>query len=360
MKTIGLMLLVALALAGCASASAPPPQPAPTEPARVLNFYNWDTYIDPSILADFEQRHGVTIHYETYESNEDLLAALEAGATDYDLIVPTDYMVSVLRSKGMLAVLNKDNLPNLKNLDPDFASPAYDPGGRYCVPYQWGTMGIGYDARAVGRELDSWADIFDPEFAGRVSMLSDPRFSLGVALIYLGYSPNSTSSTEIAQARDLLVAHATQIAEYAPDTGQDLLREDQVDMAYEWSGDIFQLIAENPDFRYVIPKEGSIIWTDSICIPITAPHPELAESFINYLLEPAVGAALSNYIHFGSPNQAAEPLLNTADRNNPALYPPSDVQRRLFYLVDVGPQTTELYDQAWQQVLGAQNGQGQK
>jgi spermidine/putrescine transport system substrate-binding protein len=212
-------------------------------------------------------------------------------------------------------------------------------------------MGIGYNLKATGREIKGMKDFFDPAFAGRVSGLDDAREMLGTVLIYLGYSPNTTQKDEIDAARDLLVSQSKQIASYAPDTGQDLLAEGQVDMAFEWSGDILQLVEENPDIRYVIPEEGSLIWTDNMCIPASAPHKELAEKFINYILEPEVGAALSDFIHYATPNMAALPLINEADRNNPALYPPDQVRASLFFLADVGPEATSLYDQAWAQVM---------
>ena len=349
--------MLVVALSGCGG--TPTPAPTPTEAAaeQALNIYNWDTYIDPAVLTDFEQEFGVKIRYDLFENNEAMLEAVQDGTTDYDIVVPTDYMVEIMHKAGLLAPLNKNNIPNFGNLDPSFVSPAYDPGNRYCMPYQWGTMGIGYNIRATQRELTSWKDLFDPAFAGRVSLLADARLTMGVVLLYLGYSPNTTSATEIAEARDFLIEHADQIAEFAPDTGQDLLAEGTVDVAFEWSGDIFQVMEDNADLRYVIPEEGALLWTDNLCILATAPHKEMAEKFINYVLEPAVGAAISNYIRFGSPNQAALPLLNAEDRNNPAIYPSDQVRQRLFLLADVGPVGTRVYEEAWAEVLAAKGGQ---
>lgn len=349
--------MLVVALSGCGG--TPTPAPTPTEAAaeQALNIYNWDTYIDPAVLTDFEQEFGVKIRYDLFENNESMLEAVQDGTTDYDIVVPTDYMVEIMHKADLLAPLDKDNIPNFGNLDPSFVSPAYDPGNRYCVPYQWGTMGIGYNIRATQRELTSWKDLFDPAFAGRVSLLADARLTMGVVLLYLGYSPNTTSATEIAEARDFIIEHADQIAEFAPDTGQDLLAEGTVDVAFEWSGDIFQVMEDNADLRYVIPEEGALLWTDNLCILATAPHKEIAEKFINYVLEPTVGAAISNYIRFGSPNQAALPLLNAEDRNNPAIYPSDQVRQRLFLLADVGPVGTRVYEEAWAEVLAAKGGQ---
>lgn len=354
---IGLCTM-AMLLVACAAPAAPAePTGEPTEESaeRVLNIYNWDTYIDPAVLTDFEQQFGVTINYEIYANNEEMLETVQAGPVDYDIVVPTDYMVSIMRREGLLAALEHDNIPNFANLDPAFVNPIYDPGNRYCIPYQWGTMGIGYNVRATGREIESWADLFDPAFAGRVSLLADARLTMGMVLLYLGYSPNTTNPVEIEAARDFLIEHADAIAAYAPDTGQDLLAAGEVDLAFEWSGDIFQVMEDDPDIRYVVPREGSLVWTDNMCILASASHKELAEAFINYVLTPEVGAAISNYVHFSSPNRAALPLINPQDRNNPALYPPPDVRARLFFLADVGPDATVLYDRAWEEVLAAWN-----
>ncbi len=354
---LGGCIVVVVVLAACASPTPPvglTVAPTVTPTPRVLNIYNWDTYMDPAVLTSFEQEFGVTIQYDIYASNEEMLERVTSSSVDYDIVVPTDYMVAIMRRQGLLSPLNRANIPNFDNLDPAFINPVYDPGNRYCIPYQWGTMGIGYNIRATGREIESWADLFDPAFAGRIAMLGDARLTMGVVLLYLGYSPNTTSAAEIAAARDFLLAHSDAIAAYAPDTGQDMLAAGEVDLAFEWSGDVFQVMAEDPDLRYVIPREGSLIWTDNMCILAGAPHQALAETFINYVLRPEVGAAISNYIHFSSPNQAALPLIQAEDRNNPALYPPADVRARLFFLADVG-EATALYDQAWAEVLAAWN-----
>jgi len=348
-------LLIAVLVGGCATSNnvAVAVPTATVAPATELNIYNWDTYIDPAIITDFEQRYGVKINYEIFGSNEELYDKVKGGTTNYDIVVPSDYMVAIMREEKMLAPLDRTRIPNLQNIAPEFQNPFYDPGNRYCAPYQWGTMGIGYNLAATGKEISGLKDFFDPVYRGRVAMLDDMRLSLGVVLLYLGYSPNTSNPNQIAAARDFLIARADHIVEYAPDTGQDLLAAGQVDLAFEWSGDIFQLMSESPDFRYVIPEEGSLVWTDNICILATAPHKALAETFINYILEPRIGATLSNFIRFSSPNLAALPYINEQDRNDPALYPSEVVRKRLFFITNVSSQTNALYEQAWQEVLAS-------
>ena len=353
------LLAAALILSACAGI---PPAAAPTEVGtqapvegdpQVLNFHNWQTYIDPIILSDFEKKFNVKINYTLYSSNEQLLEDVHANPGAYDLVVPSDYMLTIMRRENLVAPLNKDNVPNMKNLDLAFLNLPFDPGNRYCVPYQWGTGGIGYNIKKTGREITKWADLFDPAFAGRVAMLDDPRMSLAAVLLYLGYSPNTTNHTEIEQARDFLTSQSEQIKTYTLNAGQDLLVNGDVDITVEWSGDIYQAMADHPDLRYAIPEEGTIVWVDNICVMADTSHPELAEKFINYLLEPKVGAALSNFIRYASPNQASLPFINQEDLNNPSLYPPEATRRLMFYLADLGPDDTNFYNAAWDAVIKA-------
>ena len=352
-KQIGRFIIAALLLflAGCQSGAVEPPGQTPAEAPRVLNIYNWDTYIDPDILADFAAEFDVTINYDIFESSEEMIATIRANPSAYDLVVPTDYSVAVMRRERLLGVLNWDNIPNQGNIDSAFLNPPYDPGGRHCVPYQWGTMGVGYNEAAVGRTISSWEEFFSPEFYGRIALMDSSRTTLGLTLLYLGYSPNSGNPAEIAAARDFLISINEHIVAYAPDTGQDMLLDGTADLVIEWSGDISQIMGENANIRYLIPTEGSIIWTDSICLMAEAQNPELAEAFINYLLEPEVGAALSDYIRYASPNEAAQRLLPLSDLANPILYPTIATRQRLFSLVDVGGEFERLYADAWAAVI---------
>lgn len=353
---VTLLAMVTL-LVACQRNEAPESiTPEAAEGSRpVLKVYNWDTYIDPEILTSFEEEYGVTVDYQIFDNDFDVLEELRAGPTDYDVIVPSDFVVAMMRKEGLLAPLNKEAVPNVNNLDPTFVSPVFDPANRYCMPYQWGTVGIGYNEAATGREITSWADFFDPQFAGRVAFLDDYRTTMGLVLLILGYSPNTTNPRQIAEAADFLKQHADQIGAYTGDDAQDLLNSGQFDMVVEWSGDIFQVMEENEDIRYVIPAEGSIIWTDNICIPTTSTNQSLGEQFINYILEPEIGAKLSNYVQYGTPNEASLPFIDQEVLADPAVYPPDSVRERLFFLVDVNLAATQLYEQAWAEILEGQN-----
>jgi spermidine/putrescine transport system substrate-binding protein len=352
--------VLALAIVLSACTINPPATPVlnatPTpeiETSNELRIFNYDTYIDPSILDTFQQRTGAVIQYDTYDNQDEMYEVVLAGEELYDLIVVTDYLVPVMTSEGLLLPLNKENIPNLANLDPNFLSPAFDPGGRYCAPYQWGTIGIGYNKLAIYTPPSSWKDLFEPQYAGQVALLEDSRAQMGIGLLMLGHSPNTTDAIQIAEMEQLFLANKDKILTYAPDNGQDLLEAGDADMVVEYNGDIMQMMEDNSNIQYVIPKEGTVLWVDSICIPYNVQNRSMAEEFINYLLEPQVSADLSNYTRYSTPNAAAMQYINEADRNNPALYPSDELRRKLFYIVDVGQATNLLYEAAWSEILAS-------
>lgn len=351
--TFFLLFIISVLLPiGCAGSNSTAPSPSSSQ--TVLSLYNYSTYTAPETIAQFEKQFGVKIKEDNYESSDALYAKLQSGNPGYDVIFPADYMVKIMASKNMLEPLKLANIPNRTNLDPKFVNQAFDPGNQYSMPYQWGTMGIGYNTKKVQQEIKSWSVMFDPKFNGKTAWPDDGRYTLAGALIYLGFDPNTTKAEEINKARDLIVKSKDKIAAFTGDTGQNLLAQGEVSATVEWSGDVFQVMSENPDLRYAIPQEGSIIFTDNMAIPKGAPHKELAEKFINFILEPEVGAKVSNFIHFGSPNKVARErgLIDKKDLENPQIYPPAAVFEKLKFIQDVGSATT-LYDKAWTEVKAA-------
>lgn len=357
-----LFLLAVVIPIGCSNNSQPtntanvntPTANSPNS-QQVLNIFNWSTYIDPAVIADFEKQNNIKIKYDTYESNEDLYGKIKAGNPGYDIIFPADYMVKIMIGDGLLEPLDQTKLPNQKNLDPTFLNPTFDPGNKYTMPYQIGSMGLGYNIKVTGGQpIDSWSALLDPKYKGKIAVIDDMRATFAWALISLGYNPNTTNPQEINQAKEFLLKNKGAIAAFAPDTGQQLLAQGEVDIAVEWSGDIFQVMKENPDIRYVIPKEGSLLLADNMAIPKGAPHPELAHKFIDFILIPENGAKISNYLKYGSPNKVAKAqgLIDAKDLNNPAIYPPPELLKKMTYLQDVG-EATKIYDQAWTEVKTA-------
>jgi spermidine/putrescine-binding protein len=345
-------LVVALILVAGLTGAVVAAEPEP-ELADELHVYNWAEYIDPEIFEDFEKEFGVKVIEDTFASNEDLLAKLQAGATGYDIIVPSDYMVSIMAELDLLAELNYDNIPNFENIDEAFLSPPYDPENKYSVPYQWGTTGIGYNADLFEEPPDSLAYIFDPtlaaDYSGRISMLNDSRESMGAALKYLGYSVNSTDEKELEEAKQLLITQKEWVSAYDSDGFEDLLAAGEVDLGLGWSGDYFMAAEDADHVWYVIPQEGGVVWADNLAIPKTAPSQYTAEVFINYLLRPEVGAKITNYTWYGSPNKASTEFIDEEILEEPAIYPPPEVMEKLEFLADVG-EATMLYDRMWTEV----------
>lgn len=343
---IVLLLLTALALIGC--------QPKEEAMATELHVYNWSEYIDPDVYAAFEAEYGIKVIEDTFSSNEELLAKIQAGAAGYDIIIPSDYMVEIMIAEGMLAEINHANLSNLSGLSALFQDPPYDPGLTYCVPYQWGTTGIGYNSDEV--EPDSWASIFDPamaaEYDGKITMLNDARESIGAALKYLGYSLNTTDAAQLEEAKQVLLAIKPYIYSYDSDQFEDLIAADEVVYGHGWSGDYFAAAVEDERIWYVIPAEGGVVWADNLCIPASSKNQATAELFINFILRPEVAAQITNYTWYGSPVEAAKEFIDAEILEEPAIYPSDETMARLEWIKDVGD-ATPLYERIWTEIKSA-------
>lgn len=347
---------------GGEGAAAAECEPGDTDGDLVL--YNWSEYIDPELITKFEEQYGVSVTEDFFPSNEDMLAKVSSGASGYDVVVPSDYMVGIMVEEGLLAELQTEAIPNLTNLDPDFTDLPFDPEGKYSVPYQWGTTGIAVDTNEVGEDFEqSWGLIFDPAqadaYAGRISMLNDPREALGAALKYLGYSLNTTNPDELAEAQDLLTETTERLATYDSDQFEDLLVGGETVVAQGWSGDFFRAFdeASTDDFdayeryTYFVPEEGGVRWVDNMVILADAPHPCTAHTFIDFMLDAENGAALTNFNFYASPNAAAEEFIDTEILEDPAIYPPEEVAANLEFIEDTGDFETQ-YSDAFTQAKG--------
>lgn len=336
-----------LALLGAPFILAPPTPPA----ERVLNLYIWSNYIAPETLAKFEARTGARVRVDLYDTNEALLAKVQAGNVEYDLLVPSNYPIQVLLAQGMLRPLDHSRLPHFRNLDPRFLDRSYDPGNRYSVPYVWGTAGIGYRRSRTG-DVDSWSAMWDPRYRGRILMLDDPREALGAALKWTGRSLNSTDEAALRGAQRLLVEQKPLVRAYNASNFEDVLLSGDVWLAQGWNGQLARAMAEDPDIGYAIPKEGSSLFLDSLVIPAGAPHPELAHAFIDFVLEAEVAAEICATMRYSTPNLAAIPLLPREIRDNPAIFPPEDVVARTELIEDLGSAVV-LYERLWTEVKTA-------
>ncbi|MDM5146797.1 spermidine/putrescine ABC transporter substrate-binding protein [Candidatus Persebacteraceae bacterium Df01] len=322
---------------------------------KQLNFYNWDTYIGETTLADFKSGSGVEVKMDLFGDNAELFAKLREGNPGYDVIVPTNDFVNRMWKANMLEPLDHTAIPNFKNIAPSFQDAAFDPGRQYSMPYMWGTMGIGYRESKVP-SIDSWSAVWgeqSDQYAGRIAWISEPDSMVGMALVSLGYSFNSENPDEIQAAVAQLTRYKKNVKTIAEDNGQDLLASGEVDIAVEWNGDIAQLRSEDPDIKYVIPREGSYYWQDCLCIPKDAPHPQNAHAFINFLLDAEVGRDLAEYIEYATPNEAARLLTNESYRNNPAIFPPNDIIGKLEPSLYLSEERSALIERLWTQILSS-------
>jgi len=315
---------------------------------QTLRIFNWSTYVAEDTIPNFEEACDVTVEYFEFGSDAEALAVVRSGAAEYDIVVPAGATTGLMIEEGLVQPLDFDIITNYDNLLDAFKNPPYDPNNEYSIAYQWGTIGIGYDVNFAG-EINSWEDVFN--YDGPVAWLNDERAMLGVGLLLLGYDPNSTDADEIAEAGEFLLENAENVTVIADDNGQDLLLRGDVDITVEYSGDIFQIMSdcECEDFAYVIPSEGSNVWTDNMVVPATAPNPELAMVFINYILDPQVGADLSNFTAYGSPNAASieQGLIDEELLGNSGIYPSEETLNNLFFAFSLGGEVEQLYTEAW-------------
>ncbi len=319
-----------------------------------LNLYNWSEYIDPSLITQFEEELGVAVTETFFDSNETMLAQIDAGGAAYDLIVPSDYMVQTMIEGELLIPLNRDAIPNIENLDPEFTGLPFDPEGAYSVPYQWGTTGLAFPLELIPDPSQvSWGVIFDPEmsepFAGKIQMLNDERETLGAALKYLGYSLNSTNEDEINEAAELVRAAKDRIATFDSDAYDDLLMSGETLIAHGFNGNFFQSFDEADaweTFGYAVPIEGGTVWVDNMAIPVTAQSVCTAHAFINFIMDAENGATLTNFNFYASPNAAARDFILPEILEDPAIFPPEDVMANMEVISGVGDAAT-LYADAF-------------
>ena len=312
-----------------------------------LSIYNWSDYIADSTIPGFEREFGVKVTYDTYESNEEMLAKLEAGASGYDIVVPTGYVVPVLAAGHLLYPLEQSLLPNRENLSPVFENPPYDPAQRFTVPWLWAMSGLAWRRDRMPQPPESWDVFFDRRLAGKLTMLDDVREVIGAMLRYRGHSINSTDPGELAQARQDAIAAKPNLKAFVSAPVKDQLIAGDVWIAQLWNGDTAQAADQQPAISWTLPREGSIIGTDNLVILAGAPHKRAAHAFINYILRPEVAAAIAEATRFGSPNVKAPPLMR-----NPVPLPTAAEMARLEWEQDLGPATV-LWDRIWTEIKSA-------
>ena len=342
MKKVMALALVAvlLSLAACGKART------------VLSVYTWSDYIKPELVRRFEREQACRVVIDTFESNEAMYAKLKAGASGYDLLTPSSYMVSLMQAQGLLRHLDKGLLPNLVHVDPDYLKMAIDGAMDHSVPYMITNTGIAYLEGLVKDVVPSWRMFGRTDLRGRMTMFNDMRETIGAALKFLGHSINSTSAADLAEAEALLLEWKKNLAKFDNEQYKIGLASGEFLLVHAWSGDIFQVRKENPDVRFFVPEEGTIISCDDLVVPADARQAALAHAFINFLQDPAVAAENTAFIYYLCPNKDSYPLLPAEIRDNPGIFMAPGIRAKSEMIADIGP-ANALYIKVWDRLKAA-------
>ncbi|TFG40280.1 MAG: polyamine ABC transporter substrate-binding protein [Syntrophobacterales bacterium] len=368
----GLLAAAIVLLAACGGKKEEGADAAAQPEEKILFVYNWSDYIGETTIADFEAKTGIKVTYDVFDSNEVLETKLLAGRTGYDVVVPSASFLERQIQAGVFLKLDKSKLPNLVNMDPEVMErvAAHDAGNEHSINYLWGTTGIGYNPdmvkKAIGTDtIDSWSAVFDPAIAAKlakcgISMLDAPSEVLDSALIYLGRDPNSEKAEDLAAAEELLLKVRPYVRYFHSSQYINDLATGEICVSLGWSGDVLQARdrgaeAETPvNVAYSIPKEGAIMWFDMLAIPADAPHPGNAHEFLNFIMDPAIAAGISNYVAYANGNAASLPLVSDDVKNDPSVYPTDEVKKKLHpHLADSQDYSRDL-NRAWTRVRTGQ------
>ena len=327
-----------------------------------LYVYNWGEYIDEDVISQFEDETGITVVYDLFETNEEMYPVIEAGAVNYDVVCPSDYMIQKMRENDLLAELNFDNIPNIDQIDPAYMemSQAFDPENKYSVPYCWGTVGILYNTKLLD-ELGvpaptKWADLWDERLSGEILMQDSVRDAFMVALKKDGYSMNSESKDELEQTKQELIDQKPLVQAYVIDQVRDKMIGGEAAVGVIYSGEMLYIQDEvanlglDYDLEYVIPEEGTNLWLDSWVIPKNAKNKENAEKWIDFMCRPEIAKANFEYITYPTPNKGAFELLDEEMQNNKAVFPDINSLKNSEVYKYLGDETDAVYNELWKEV----------
>ncbi|HOV16572.1 MAG TPA: spermidine/putrescine ABC transporter substrate-binding protein [Candidatus Cloacimonadota bacterium] len=344
-KKVLILLCLAAILFSCSS-----------KRGNVLYIFNWTDYIAEDLINKFEKENNCKVVYDTYNSNENMLTKMLNTKSSYDLVVPSGDHVAIMLQKDMLEPLDKSKLTNYKNLDPAILEQArnFDPENKYSVPYFWGTTGLIYNRKFISASVlqsGSWNIIADPFFKNKnkITLLDDAREVVGAALIYKGYNPNDTSDEALKAAKEVLNVWDSNVSQYDSDSYKNEIQDGTTWLAQAYNGDALQIMINNPDVNFLLPKEGASLWIDNIVIPKSAEHKELAYKFIDFMLDAENGKINAEYVQYATPNQASLELLSEQIRNNEMVYPKADYIAKCHMINNIGEEVLKI-DAIWQEI----------
>ena len=327
-----------------------------------LNVYNWGEYIsngsDDSldVVSAFEDLTGIKVNYTTFDSNESMYAKLKSGAADYDVVIPSDYMVAKMIAEGMLKPLNYDNIPNFQKIDAEYRNPDYDPQNAYTVPYMLCTTGIIYNTTMVDKAPTSWADLWDEQYAGNILMFNNSRDAYAIAAFKSGHDINPQSTEEVDEVVKELKAQKPLVQAYVMDEIFDKMIGGEAAIGVYYSGDAITMIDDNPDLAWVFPEEGSVLSVDCMAIPATSEHQEAAEMFINFMCETDIGKANAEYIGYTTPMESVREVLDEDLRDSEIAYPPEELAAKERVFTALSDDVNSELDVKWSEMKSYDEG----
>lgn len=323
-----------------------------SDDSNKLYVFNWGEYIEPEVLEIFEAETGIEVIYDEFETNESMYSKISAGASLYDLVCPSDYMISKMIAEDLLQPINWDNIPNREHIGDEYWEQAagFDPELEYAVPYCWGTVGILYNKTLVEEPIDEWADLWDPKYTDEVLMQDSVRDAFMVALKMLGYSSNTTNEAELQEAKEALTQQKSIVQAYVVDQVRDKMISGEAAIGVIYSGEALYTQSENSDLEYVVPKEGSNVWLDCWVIPKNAKHVENAEKFLDFLCRPDIALMNFEYITYSTPNTSAIEMIEDEEMRNSEVAFPNLENYDLEVYQYLGEDLDRLYSNLWKQV----------
>ena len=312
---------------------------------NTLFLYNWGDYLDPALVDKFEKETGYKVVSETFDSNEAMITKIKQNSTNFDICIPSEYAVEMMRDQGLLNKLDHKKIVGLCNIDERFLNVAYDPGNEYSIPYLWGSFGIIYNTKKYKAEdFSSWKNLWDPKFKAEILSFDGARETLGIGLLANNLSLNTDDKEKLVDVSNGLIGYMTNVRAILADEIKMYMALGEANVGITFSGDAASAIESNPDLAYTIPKEGSNIWFDTMVIPKTSKNTEAAYAFINFMLRPENAAQNAEYISYATPNKKALALIDKDMRNNKTLYPEDDIVNRLEVFKALDKETTILYN----------------
>lgn len=345
------VLLTSIFLTGCGSSKS-----SGGKESKELNVFNWTEYIPDVTIKKFEEEYGVKVNYSMFSSNEEMLAKVAAGGGVYDLTMASDYIVPSMVERDMIEPIDLSNIPNFKNLIDDYIDQGFDPGNKYSVPFMGNTLSLGVNPDTIGvdiSEIKSYNDLWNPKLENKLVVLDDQRMIIGMILKSLGYSANDTDPKHLEEAKKKMVELLPNIKAFDSDSPKQMMVNGEASGGLVWGPEIALAQREGANFETIIPEEGLLITMDNWVIPKDAKNKELAEKFINFILEPEISAEIAEHQPYINPNKEARKLIDEDILNNIAIYPPEEEIERLEYIEDIG-EAIQLYDRVWSEAKGSQ------